>query len=420
MHSASFPLIHWLIIPTAPGGQSYYYNAATKESTYVRPLPAFPAPPFPPGVVPAYAAPPSEKKSVKKEKAKVKTPIPGTAWLRVTTTAGNVFFTNTERKESVWTVPEEIKDAVATLEREEKEKEEATALQQHANAEEREKFTEAEAEGIRNDAEEENAKKRKEMEEPQPLDELVVTKKVRADEVESDEESEDDEPEEEWQKEAAAQLAAEAEEEERRRMEEEETRKREEEELKRKEREKGTPTISMPNRVDLSLTEAKALFKVGQYIHRAHASLELNLLIPHLQTLLREKDINPLLPWDKALPQFISDPRYVLLPSVTARRDAFDEYCHDRARELRQAKVAAQGAVLTEETDPKEEFDRLLHGEVKSTRTSWTDFRRTWKKDRRFWGWGRDDREREKRFREWLKQLGERECAIDREEYYGP
>jgi hypothetical protein len=38
---------------------------------------------------------------------------------------------------------------------------------------------------------------------------------------------------------------------------------------------------------------------------------------------------------------------------------------------------------------------------------SWTDFRRQWKKDRRFYGWGRDDREREKRFREFLKELGE-------------
>lgn len=128
-----------------------------------------------------------------------------------------------------------------------------------------------------------------------------------------------------------------------------------------------------------------------------------------MKTLLREKDINPLLPWDTALPQFISDPRYVLLPSVTARRDAFDEYCRDRARELRQAKLASQTSGATEEKDPKELFDKLLRDEVTSTRTSWTEWRRTWKKDRRFWGWGRDDREREKRFRDYLKQLGERE-----------
>ena len=127
-----------------------------------------------------------------------------------------------------------------------------------------------------------------------------------------------------------------------------------------------------------------------------------------LQTLLREKEINPLHPWDNALPLFVSDPRYVLLPSVSARREAFDEYCRDRARELRQSNVQKEKDLA----NPKEAFERLLKEEVKSTRTTWTDFRRTWKKDRRFWGWGRDDREREKRFREYLKELGESEWFI--------
>lgn len=101
----------------------------------------------------------------------------------------------------------------------------------------------------------------------------------------------------------------------------------------------------------------------------------------------------------------MSDPRYVLIPSVSARREAFDEYCRDRARELRQQNVKKE----KELANPKEAYEGLLKDEVKSTRTSWTDFRRAWKKDRRFWGWGRDDREREKRFRDYLKDLGESE-----------
>jgi hypothetical protein len=106
------------------------------------------------------------------------------------------------------------------------------------------------------------------------------------------------------------------------------------------------------------------------------------------------------------LPKFINDPRYVLLPSVAARREAFDEYCRDRARELRELSVKQD----KQSSDPKTEFHRLLEQEVKSTRTSWSEFRRTWKKDRRFYGWGRDDREREKQFREFLKELGESKC----------
>ncbi|KAK7695992.1 hypothetical protein QCA50_000632 [Cerrena zonata] len=141
----------------------------------------------------------------------------------------------------------------------------------------------------------------------------------------------------------------------------------------------------MPNRVDLSLDEAKALFK----------------------TLLREKNVNPLYPWDTSLPLFINDPRYVLLPSVSARKEAFDEYCRDRARELRENKVKEEKIA----SNPKEEFERLLKDEVKSTRTSWTDWRRQWKKDRRFYGWGKDDREREKVFRGYLKELSEKKRA---------
>lgn len=124
------------------------------------------------------------------------------------------------------------------------------------------------------------------------------------------------------------------------------------------------------------------------------------------QGLLREKNINPLLPWDTSLPLFVGDPRYVLLPSVSARREAFDEYCRDRARELRQFSVSKEKTIA----NPKEEYENLLSAEVRSTRSGWTDFRRTWKKDRRFYGWGRDDREREKRFREFIKDLSESQC----------
>lgn len=68
--------------------------------------------------------------------------------------------------------------------------------------------------------------------------------------------------------------------------------------------------------------------------------------------------------------------------------------------------------VEKETLNPQQEFERLLKEEVKSTRTRWTEWRRQWKKERRFYGWGRDDREREKRFRDHLKELGEREAPL--------
>ncbi|TFK28756.1 HSP90-domain-containing protein [Coprinopsis marcescibilis] len=346
-----------------PGGQLYYHHAQTQQSTYVRPLPT-------------YTVPAPTPTQPKKEKAHIKTAIPGTDWLRVTTTEGNIFYSNKTTKQSSWVVPPEIAEAVMTFD-------------QAPPAATAPPSTKSSA---KTNAPTKDAKRK--IDEVQAIDEFVAPKKAKIlDDEEDDFEdsSEDEEEEEEWQREAADQLAKEAEEFERIRKEEEEEAKQQrlrEDEESRKQNKNGRPQLNMPAKVDLSIEEAKALFK----------------------TLLREKDINPLHPWDTCLPLFISDPRYVLLPSVAARREAFDDYCRERARELRDSVVKKDKA----EANPKDEFDRLLMEEVKSTRASWTDFRRTWKKDRRFYGWGRDEREREKAFRDYLKQLGEKKKAAAR------
>lgn len=193
----------------------------------------------------------------------MKTPIPGTEWLRVLTTEGNTFYTHTTEKRSVWTVPEEIRDAVAQLEREEAEKKAAEAEAAHRQAEE---DRARQVEQIQREVGEMVGKRK--AEEPVPMEEFVVAKKAKMDgsdeeeEEDDEEEDEESEEEEEWQREAAAQLAAEAEAEERRR---EEERIREEEEarkLKEAEKQKGSTQLNMPARVDLSIDEAKALFKV--------------------------------------------------------------------------------------------------------------------------------------------------------------
>lgn len=361
-----------------PGGQRYYYHASSQQSTYIRPLPPFST--F--STTPAVA----EAGRKKKERPLIKTPIPGTEWLRVKTTEGNTFYTHKGRKESHWVVPEEIRDAVEALEHAELHGEEQTQLQQqHLNVSEAELIRqEQHTEVERVKAELAGTAKRK-PEEPTPLEEVIITKRPRTEELkESDDEEAEDEHgagEEEQRREAAAHLVVEAGENE---MKEASPASVGDEEAGVK-KVKEKPQLNIPDRVDLSLEEAKALFK----------------------TLLREKDINPLHPWDTSLPMFVSDPRYVLLPSVSARREAFDEYCRDRARELRQQAVKKERA----EASPKDEFERLLAEEVKSTRCSWSDFRRAWKKDRRFYGWGRDDREREKRFKEFLRELGERKHA---------
>lgn len=299
--------------------------------------------------------------SVKKEKEKpiFKNHIPGTNWLQITTTEGNIFYFHKITKQSVWSIPSELKTALEDIEAQEK----ALATQ---------------------------SSKRK-ADEPDE----VETKKVRTDETQEAESSDNDE--EDWQCDAAEQLSVDA-----------KKHKRNEEGTKGQlDRDAqgafGTKEFVMPQEINISIEEGKALFKARMN----HESCKCPLLnITSLKTLLREMDINPLHPWDMSLPKFVNDPRYVLLPSITTRREAFDEYCKERAYELRQNLKRDKQITTT-----KDAFERLLRDEVTSTRTSWTNFRKTWKMDRRFYGWGRDDREREKRFRSYLKELGERKDA---------
>ncbi|CAE6499679.1 unnamed protein product [Rhizoctonia solani] len=352
----------------APTGHTYYYHAATKQSTYTRPLPPIhmggpipgPPPAFPPTAIPAPTAGPNpgaeaatssdpapEKKSKKskKEKPVKKTPIPDTPWIRVVTNLGNVFYTHTERKESAWTCPEEIAEAVAELEREEeaeKEAEKEQEMREKAEREQREKEEQEklEVERVRKEAEAAGAKRK--AEEPGEN----AAKKPRMEE----------EDEEAWQRQVA-------------------------EEMVQEEGNTETvvpPVFKVPDQVKLNPEEAKALFV----------------------TLLNDVSPNPLLPYDLALPQLVNDARYVLLPP-NERKAIFDDWCKDQARNLRKNKTKEAT------TTPEAAYESLLHSEVKSTRTQWDEFRRKWKKDRRFYGYGRDDKEREKKFRAWLVELGE-------------
>jgi hypothetical protein len=117
-------------------------------------------------------------------------------------------------------------------------------------------------------------------------------------------------------------------------------------------------------------------------------------------------------PWEKSLPMFVNDPRYVLLTNQTARREVFDEYCREKMRERRKTTATAPTEHTSSTTKDKEAlkeaFQELLCTTVTSTRLTWDEWRKAFKKDRRFFEFGRDDREREKTFRAWLRELGEK------------
>ncbi|WVF71582.1 hypothetical protein IAT40_006390 [Kwoniella sp. CBS 6097] len=407
----------------APDGVTpYYYNTQTRESTYIRPT-IFP--PFAPTNANASVpiphsgspAPPAEKeKKKKKEKPKDKVPIPGTTWTRVTTNEGNVFYFEKESKKSEWTVPEEIKDEVAALEEEERAAREAKEKEEREKAEQDRLEKLREIERIRMEIEEEKKKraaeaerKRKEREEnaedvteSQDTREAKIARRDGDAAVEQNGENgegeddggdgdgggeygpEDEQDEAEWMKAVAAEFA-EAD----KAMEEE--KQKTAEEIKAEEEEAAKKVFAVPAKVQVSADEGRALFKA----------------------LLIEKDINPFSPWDRSLPLFINDPRYVLLSSEKDRKEVYEEYCRDVGRARRLAKASGGGAKAesSKKADPERDYKALLREEVTSTRTRWDEFRKKWKKERRFYAFGRDDREREKVFKTHLRELGERKRA---------
>lgn len=205
----------------------------------------------------------------KKEKPLVKTPIPGTDWIRVKTTEGNIFYSHKAEKRSVWTVPDEIKDAVEKLERDEEEQQRQEAVRKDEETRKAEEVKQQAIARMKAEAKGKAVKRKVEVVE-ETVEEVVISKKAKVDEDEDDEDAEGEEDSDEdsemedWQREAAAQLAAEAEEEKRRL---EEAKKREEEEAKERAKAEAEAqqkkALNMPERVDLSLDEAKALFKVS-------------------------------------------------------------------------------------------------------------------------------------------------------------
>ena len=144
----------------APNGRTkYYFNSQTKESTYTRPVFSIPSSSSLPAPQPPQSDQPAKKKR-KKEKAKEKVDIPGTTWQRITTNEANVFYFEKESKRSEWSVPDAIASEVAELEQDEKAKEDAARLDAELEEERRRAEIQVEKDRIRREVEEESRKRR--------------------------------------------------------------------------------------------------------------------------------------------------------------------------------------------------------------------------------------------------------------------
>lgn len=108
------------------------------------------------------------------------------------------------------------------------------------------------------------------------------------------------------------------------------------------------------------------------------------------------------------------------------RRDIFDEFCKDKIRERRAAKAKlAQSGIKVDvshafklflfhaadpfnECQPLAAYRNLLAATVTSTRTHFSDFKKAHGKDARFREFGKTEGEKEKEFKKYLKDLGEK------------
>ncbi|KAG8916342.1 hypothetical protein FRC01_003219 [Tulasnella sp. 417] len=278
-----------------------------------------------------------KKKKAKRERPVSKTAIPGTSWSRVKTSEGNIFYFNKGKKESVWEVPEEIAEAVAELEQEEEER--------GAEDEQRAPTPPPAAFGIG---------RKVYVEDPAPEVEEETTKTATAPDVEmANGEAEDGD--EAWQRQVAEEMAAE----------EEASKEAKQGDTTEKQEKADEKDAKEPPKDDnapqLSPEEARAPCL-------RHFSKKRTLIPSRLTT-------PPSLSW-LTTPATSS---YPISPTKT------------RAQRAAKASSSASAATETnlapadEKLKASEAYEGLLRDE----------WRKKWKKDRRFFGFGRDDRERE-------------------------
>ncbi|KAI5807942.1 hypothetical protein DFH27DRAFT_288753 [Peziza echinospora] len=420
----------------APTGHSYFYNAATKTSTYVRPV-ATPAPqaayPFAAamGAIPGQQRqpppqffqqqqqqrqnpsfrgprfgsqqninrPPFNRKPEKPDRPKKKQGIPGVdKWVLVTTKQGREFVHNVETKESLWKAPEELRDALDKFKAMSVEDKEAFQKEWNENRQ-REK---ARAKG--------KAVETKIEETPQAAaggaGEAVAEGEMEGNEDEYEEEYEEYEEYEDGEGDEYE-------------YEDEETplrttRKRSASAAAASDtdpsdpstkRHKHTPPPPHPYPSGpVEFTEddiAWQLESLADEYGLTTEDLEPTDLPPadavHIFTeMLDALAPNPYHTFDHILPSLLPDPRYTVLATTKLRQQVFSSWAKARIAHLNEIK--SQQPKL----DPKIPFLEFLRDKIPNgTKLYWQEFRRKWKKEKCMRDPALSDRDREKCFREY-------------------
>ncbi|KAI3398689.1 hypothetical protein diail_8728 [Diaporthe ilicicola] len=424
--TSSPPLLPGWTEHKAPTGHTYYYNAATKTSTYTRPSAASAAPApmdssasfmqhnsvpnmnlSDPRVANAlmsqYNQPPpvqnhrgghggrggrggahgDRPRPQPSDKPRSKVPIPGCEpWILVYTKCQRRFAYNPAKNASYWRIPDKLVPAILELDRarirdkagldNEQEKEKVDA-----SAEATRKNSAANGQGAEDhkQADEEVSEEHQHDYDSSEYEEVEVTDDEEEEGGEGDEHptkrqrleesaEDDDRPVEFSEADIAFQLQAMG----------------EEYGLDPGEYDDGHMEEWPEGAAGIELSEddAKALFK----------------------DLLNDYGINPYSPWEKLIEEgkVIDDSRYTVLNTTKARREVWEEWSRDKTKELREQRAKQ------EKKDPRIPYLALLH-EKATPKLYWPEFKRKYKKEPSMKDSSLSDKDREKLYREHINRL---------------
>ncbi|KAE8556181.1 hypothetical protein EYB25_000881 [Talaromyces marneffei] len=395
----------------APTGHSYYYNAATKQSTYKRPT----APPVPvidstqaqpsytPENLPPFSSTPygpsvgtrqpdrfaqnntfqqyrtghdrgrahgNRRHREPNDRPKSKHSIPGCApWLLVKTRYGRRFIHNPETNESYWKFPEHVLKGVVEFDRLERERKQQEQLHEDesqespriGNQDKDEIILEAQDIPATAAPDEEGSDEYEEVEvTDDEEDEDQLSKRPRIE----GEQDDDDRPMEFNEEDFEYQLAAMG------------------EDYGLDPGEYGEPgEEGWEEGVEgLTLTdeEATSLFS----------------------DLLDDFRINPFTTWEKVVEEgrIIEDTRYTVLSNMKARREAFANWSRQRIQEIKARKEKE------EKKDPRIKYIAFLQ-EYATPKLYWPEFKRKYRKEDEMKNMRMSDKDREKLYRDHIAQL---------------
>jgi hypothetical protein len=122
------------------------------------------------------------------------------------------------------------------------------------------------------------------------------------------------------------------------------------------------------------------------------------------RSLLDDSGISPYSTFEKVIEDslLVEDPRYVALPNMASRKEAFASWSKDRIMELQARKEAEMAA--KRKRDPKVEYLRFLHKHA-TPKLYWPEFKRKFKKEPEMKDLTLQDKDREKLYREYISKL---------------